>query len=87
MLLQVVLNGTDVNPYTKYGLTQNPFPQIASAEHQEFCLHLQKLGADPIPNCAYIRRHLQGWDGAFVDLLCDKFRPGQIVRFWVKWKD
>ena len=44
MKLKVRLNGTDTNPFHRLGVTQNPFPQIASYEHGEHCLHLQKLG-------------------------------------------
>jgi hypothetical protein len=86
MRLHVALNGTNENPYTKFGLTQNPFPQIASFETQTACLHLQKLGADPIPNAHAIREHLRGWGTEFVDLCCRMFVKGQYVTFDVEWE-
>lgn len=85
MKLKVELNGTSENPYHRWGLVQNPFPQIARAEFASQCLHLQKLGAAPIPNTAYIRKHLQGWSPEFVELCCQKFKPGEYVTFTVNF--
>lgn len=83
--LRVVLNGTNENPWHKFGLKQNPFPQLASAEYAQQALHLQKLGADPIPNVEYIREHLKGWHPDFVDLCCKMYKPGELVRFQVEF--
>jgi hypothetical protein len=87
MKLRVSLNGTDTNPHHKWGLTQNPFPQLAKAEYDRACLHLQALGGDPIPNVEYIREHLKGWNPEFVELCCSRFVKGEYVRFTVEWKD
>lgn len=86
MKLKVELNGTSVNPFHKMGLTQNPFPQIASAELSGSCLHLQKLGADPIPNADYIRKHLEGrMSQEFIELCCEQFKPGELVSFEIEF--
>lgn len=86
-ILHVSLNGTDANPYHKQGLTQNPFPQFAEHGYDAQCLHLQKLGGDPIPNKQYIRDHLEGWDKEFVDLCCKLFKKGEYVEFNVTWNE
>ena len=85
MKLLVELNGTDENPYHGLGLTQNPFPQIAEYRYTADVLHLQKLGGDPIPDMAYIRKHLEGWKPEFVDLCCEKFKKGELVKFTVEF--
>jgi hypothetical protein len=71
MKITVALNGTDKNPFEQYGVTQNPFPQIAEYEYAPACLRLQKLGGLPIPqNNAeqYIRETLKGFS--------EEFHPG-----------
>lgn len=79
MKLTVKLNGTDSNPFAQWGMTQNPFPQIADYKYAAACLQLQKLGGDPIPNTDYIREVLEGFDPSFVDLCCAKFKLGEIA--------
>lgn len=79
--LTVKLNGTDTNPFHKYGVSQNPFPQIPDARWTGACLRLQKLGGDPIPDTDYIRRVLDGFNPEFVDLCCNKFVKGEMVTF------
>lgn len=88
LTLRVALNGTDTNPYHRMGLTQNPFPQLARAEWDLHCLNLQKLGGDPIPHDRaeeYIRQTLLGFSTELVDLCVAKFRPGEYVKFEVKF--
>lgn len=85
-MLRVTLNGTTMNPFHRLGLRQNPFPQIAKAEVDRLCLHLQVLEGDPIPNIDYIRKHLKGWSDEFVQICCHKFTPGEMVTFYVAWK-
>jgi hypothetical protein len=82
--LKVELNGTNENPYNVFGLTQNPFPQIAKMEYMHHCLNLQKLGGEPIPNVEYIREVLKGWSEEFIELCCSRFKPGEYVEFIVK---
>lgn len=87
MIIEVVLNGTDTNPFHRLGLSQNPFPQVAKTEYASHLLHLAKLGAEPIVDTNQIRAHLAGWSQEFVDLCCANFRKGEMVRFRVTWKD
>ena len=79
----VRLNGTCENPYHQWGCRQNPFPQIARHEYSRHILHLQALGGDPIPDVDYIRKYLAGWSQEFIDLCCQRFRPGEMVEFEV----
>lgn len=83
MTFEIVLNGTDTNPFLAYGVRQNPFSQIADARYSAYMLHLQHLGGDPIPDSDYIRRHLHGYSAEFVELCCQQFRKGEMVRFTV----
>ena len=87
MTIKVSLNGTNSNPFHAFGLTQNPFPQIAEHEYAGACLRLQKLGGDPIPNVEYIRETLKGFSEEFVELCCKQFVPGKYVTFDVEWKE
>lgn len=86
--LDVYLNGTDTNPWHDYGLVQNPFPQIAEAEHVGACLRLQSLGGNPIPHDRYeeyIRERLEGFTEEFIKCCIDRFVPGKLIKFTVKW--
>jgi hypothetical protein len=85
MRLKVCLNGTTENPYHRFGLSQNPFPQIAKYEYTKACLQLQKLGGDPIPNERYIRDTLAGFSNEFIELCCKQFMPGEYVTFEVEF--
>ena len=86
MELEVVLNGTNENPYHKFGLKQNPFSQLADARFDPYVLKLQSLGAEPIKDVQHIRKMLAGWSQEFVDLCCQKFEPGKMVRFKVSFR-
>lgn len=87
MNLRVQLNGTAVNPYHKWGLTQNPFPQLGTAETNAACLRLQSLGGDPIPNEQHIRDTLRGFSDEFVELCVQNFKPGEYVSFIATWPE
>jgi hypothetical protein len=87
MRLRITLNGTAGNPYHKWGLTQNPLPQLGVKEYDAACLQLQKLGGDPIPNEQYIRDTLRGFDKEFIELCVREFKPGFYVTFEVTWPD
>ena len=88
MELRVTLNGTDKNPWHRMGLKQNPFPQLGKAEYDAACLRLAALGGDPIPNVQHIKDWLKGYfSDEFIKLCCKNFKPGEIVRFTVHWKD
>ena len=77
----VRLNGTDHNPWHKYGLKQNPFPQIARAEYDRGCQQINSLNGDPIKDADDIRQRLQGFSKEFIELCVAKFRPGETVVF------
>lgn len=86
MKLRIVLNGSAENPFHHWGLTQNPFPQIGTYELARACLQLQKLGGDPITDTNYIRQILDGhFTKEFIEFVCSKFKPGEIVRFEVEF--
>lgn len=86
MKIKVCLNGTDVNPYHRFGLRCNPFPQTGNARDDKYCMIVQELGGDPIPNVEYIREKLKGFSAEFVDLCVSKFVAGEYVEFTVEWK-
>jgi hypothetical protein len=83
MILKVVINGTDVNPYEKMGLRQNPFPQIPKAELDSAMVQLNRLAAEPIKDAGQIRAILQGWTPEFIELCIRQFKPGVMVTFSV----
>jgi hypothetical protein len=83
----VKLNGTETNPYHQFGLGLNPFPQLGRYEYAAQLLHLAKLGADPIPDPNYIRRHLRGWSEEFVEVCCSRFEKGKMVEFEVYFEE
>lgn len=85
MRFKVALNGTDENPYYRFGLSQNPFAQ--DAKYSECLLRVQKLGGDPIPNEEYIRETLKGFSEEFIDGCCERFRKGEYVEFFVEFPD
>ena len=87
MKFKVVLNGTDINPYHKLGLSQNPFPQIADYKYSGEMLHIQKLGGDPVPDTDYIRNHLKGFSPEFIEGCCSRFKKGEMVEFMVEVPD
>lgn len=76
MNIEVVLNGTDENPFAQFGLKQNPFPQSVGAEFTAAVIRLQRLGGEPIPNTDYIRAILHDFNPEFVDLCCKLYKPG-----------
>lgn len=86
-VLLVQLNGTDENPYHKWGLRQNPFPQIARYETLGAVLNMQKLGGDPIPDVQYIRDTLRGYEPEFIELCCSRYKKGEYVQFKVEFPD
>ncbi len=86
--ITVTLNGTNYNSWHRYGLNQNPFPQIARAESGAGDRALASLNGDPIPDTDHIRRVLAGKvSEELVDLCCARFVKGERVRFIVKWEN
>lgn len=86
--VRIELNGTDTNPWHKFGLTQNPFPQLARMETDRYVLRWQGLGGDPIPDADYIRSHLKGYaTQELIELCVASFRKGTLVKFIITWPD
>ena len=84
MKFEVSLNGTDSNPFTKLGLTQNPFPAIPKAGYESVNDTLGDLGARPIKDSDDIRHRLQGWSDEFIELCVSNFVQGKVVKFTVE---
>jgi hypothetical protein len=87
MKMIVTLNGTDVNPWHRYGLRQNPFPQIARAELNQAMQQLASLDAEPLRTKQDIRDRLPGWTDEFIDVCCSQFVSDLRVRFEVEFPD
>lgn len=87
MQITVRLNGTDTNPYSKWGLRCNPFPQIGRAEYDAAERRLNSLGGEPIPDTDYIRHTLKGFSSEFIELCCSNFRKGEYIEFLVNFPD
>jgi hypothetical protein len=87
MIVEVTLNGTGSNPYLIYGLSCNPFPQIAKAGFEGANRLLADLAAVPIENVESLRERLKGCSEEFIGICCSQFKPGERVRFKVRWHD
>lgn len=85
--LTVRLNGTNQNPFEIWGLTQNPFPQIAKAELMTMQRKLASLGGVPIQNADDIRERLKGFDPDFIAGVITRYRPGHMVTFDITFPD
>jgi len=85
LTLKVSLNGTGDNPFQRYGLHCNPFPQLGRGkEFDPFERRVAQLGGAPIPHDAYqayIREKLEGFSEEFVELCIARFVPGEYVTF------
>ena len=77
----VCLNGTNENPFHRYGLKCNPFPQVAKYELMPLNRLLNNLGAEPIKDETDLRRRLEGASQEFSDGCVARFRPGEMVEF------
>jgi hypothetical protein len=73
------INGTDTNPYAKWGLRWNPFPGVPYHELQRGAMQLNSLGGEPIRSADDIRERLRGFEPAFVERVIRAWRPGKLV--------
>ena len=75
------INGTAENPWHRYGLRQNPFPQHERYEMNVADFALQSLGDDPITSAADIRERLKGaLSETFIDSVVARYVPGAVVQ-------
>jgi hypothetical protein len=86
----VTLNGSNRNPYERYGLERNPFPALPDASiHPSVNGCLADLAARPIVDAADLRQRLTaaGASTEFVEGCVARFQPGRTVRFTVSFPD
>ena len=81
--LNVTVNGTDTNPWHRFGLRQNPFPQTGKAEYAAGERQLASLDGDPVRTSDDIRERLAGFDPKFVEGVIRRWQPGRRVSFKV----
>ncbi|HEY1822314.1 MAG TPA: hypothetical protein VGG83_20505 [Trebonia sp.] len=79
--LNVTINGTGINPWHRFGLRQNPFPQTGKAEYAAGERKLASLDGDPVRTADDIRERLAGFAPEFVEGVIQRWQPGRRVRF------
>jgi hypothetical protein len=80
--ITVRLNGTNINPWHKFHLRCNPFPQIAKAEWDSGQRALAELDGDPIKDAEDIISRLKGKvSSELIGLCISQFRPGERTEF------
>jgi hypothetical protein len=79
--LNVAINGADMNPWHRFGLRQNPFPQTGKPEYAAGERKLASLDGDPVRTADDIRERLAGFDPGFVEGVIQRWQPGRRVRF------
>jgi hypothetical protein len=79
--LTVRINGTDTNPWARYGLRQNPFPQVAKHELLAGERMLASLDGEPVTTTQDIRDRLAGCSAELIELCIAQWRPGERVEF------
>jgi hypothetical protein len=87
MKITVRLNGSRVNPWARWGLKQNPFPQIARAEYARAMKQLNSLDGEPITCANDIRERLRGCTDEFIEGCITRFVPGERVLFDVEFPE
>ena len=75
--LNVTINGTDINPWHRFGLRQNPFPQTGKAEYAAGERKLASLDGDPVRTADDIRERLAGFAPEFVEGVIQRWQPGR----------
>jgi hypothetical protein len=85
----VVLNGTNQNPYERYGMRRNPFHAIPYADQRFAAANeiLADLDANPIRNVEDLRRRLDGCTAEFIELCTGRYQRGKRVKFSVYFPD
>jgi hypothetical protein len=85
--LYVTINGTGMNPWHRFGLRQNPFPQTGKAEYAAGERKLASLDGDPVRTADDIRERLAGFAPEFVEGVIRRWQPGRRVRFKIVFPD
>jgi hypothetical protein len=81
--MTVTVNGTDTNPWHRFGLRHNPFPQTGKADYAAGEQKLASLDGDPVRTASDIRERLAGFAPEFVEGVIQRWHPGRRVRFKV----
>lgn len=82
--LVVTINGTDSNPFARWGMRQNPFPQVSTSQAPiGGQLALASLGGEPVTSEQDIRDRLTGFAPDFIEGVIARWVPGQIVKFTI----
>jgi len=87
LTIRIRLNGLKENPWHRFGLKQNPFPQIGKAEYDQGERQLNSLDGEPIKDANDIRARLKGFDPEFIEGVVARFKPGERVEFEVTFPD
>jgi hypothetical protein len=85
--ITVSINGTTENPWHRFGLTRNPFPQIA---HYEWMAGQDALASldEPVSSEEEIRQRLEGKVSAeLIELCVRQYRPGEHVTFDITFEE
>jgi hypothetical protein len=83
--ITVTINGTDANPWARYQLKANPFPQIAKAEYEGAERALASLDGEPVTSAEDIRARLRGFSEEFVAGCIARWQPGKRISFRVSF--
>jgi hypothetical protein len=84
----VTLNGTDENPFLRYGMSRNPFPAIPKVELSDANELLADLAARPIRDLADLRERMIGRASQeFIELCTERFRKGRTISFVVSFEE
>ncbi len=87
LCFRFTINGTDKNPFDKYGLLQNPFSSVAKAEYDRIALTLNSLGGEPIKSEADIHQRLGNRVSREVrEIICQHYKPGKNVEVKLYWQ-
>jgi hypothetical protein len=85
LTITVTINGTDANPWARYQLKANPFPQLAKAEYDGAERALASLDGEPVRTAEDIRARLRGFSEEFVAGCIARWQPGKRISFSVSF--
>jgi len=83
--IRVTINGTTENPWHRYALRCNPFPQTGRHEWYGAEMAIASLDGEPVTSEQDIRDRLPLFAAPFVDLCIAQYRPGERVSFLVSF--